>query len=92
MHTDAYSGSRIMRRCAQLGITYDIAIKSPYARTHGWQQGQFRIQYRDGKNGTIGWGAETQDLAKKDTTPHSYEEMLRLLNLFVQARQDEMRS
>jgi hypothetical protein len=89
MQTEEYSGSRIMRRCAQLGITYDVAIESPYARQHEWQHGQFRIQYQDGENGTVGWGTETQDITEKDTTPHSHEEMLRLLGLFSQAKPNE---
>jgi hypothetical protein len=90
MQTEEYSGSRIMRRCAQLGITYDAVIESPYARQHEWQHGQFRIQYRDGENGTVGWGTETQNMTDRDTTPHTYREMLLLLGLPCQSAQSPM--
>ncbi len=80
---DEYSGSRLMRRCGQLGIPYQKAIESPYAQRRGWKFGQFKIQYRDGVHGTTGWGADKRPMRESETTPHNYTEMLDLLGLPV---------
>jgi len=72
--------SRIMRRCGQLGIPYKTVIGSPYAMSEDRKNGE--IQYRDGKNGTVGWGDKKEHISEKHTTPHSFEEMLNFLGLY----------
>lgn len=78
---DDYAGSRIMRRCGQLGIPYEKVIESPYGKYKGWNLGQFRPQYRDGLGGTVGWGEDKTPMVDKNTTPHSLTEMMSLLGL-----------
>jgi hypothetical protein len=84
METQSYSASRIMRRCAQLGISYDEVINSAYAKQLQWQAGQFKIQYKDGVHGTTGWGNEKKEIQPNKTTPHSLEEMRRFLDCLEQ--------
>lgn len=72
--------SRIMRRCGQLGIPYKTVIESPYAVGEGKSNGE--VQYRDGENGTVGWGDKKELVSGKHTTPHSFEEMLNFLGLY----------
>jgi len=79
VNRDEYSGSRLMRRCGQLGIPYEKVMESPYAQRHGWKG--FKIQYKDGVDGTIDWGAKKRPMSEKHTTPHTYTEMLNLLGL-----------
>jgi hypothetical protein len=81
MKEQSYSASRIMRRCGQLGISYDEVINSAYAMQLQWRAGQFKIQYKDGVHGTTGWGDKKIELTPNKITPHSLEEMKRLLNL-----------
>ena len=76
----AYSNSRIIRRCGQLGIAYELAIGSRYFVTQGVLAPSFRIQYRDGVDGTTGWGKWKTPLNETKSTPHTKEEMLQLLD------------
>ena len=71
-----------MRRCGQLGIPYEKVISSQYGKSKGWRLGKCKIQYRDGKGGTIGFGEKKQPLPEKDSTPHTLEQMSILLGLF----------
>ena len=80
MEIQSYSASRIMRRCAQLGISYDEVINSAYARRLCWRLGQFKIQYKDGVHGTTGWGDKKIELTPNKITPHSLEGMRRFLD------------
>jgi hypothetical protein len=79
---DFFSASKIMRRCGHLGIPYEKVISSPYGKSKGWRLGKCKIQYRDGKGGTIGFGEKKQPLPEKDSTPHTLEQMSILLGLF----------
>lgn len=79
---DFFSASKIMRRCGHLGIPYEKVISSPYGKSKGWRLGKCKIQYRDGKGGTIGFGEKKQPLLEKDSTPHTLEQMSILLGLF----------
>jgi hypothetical protein len=78
---DFFSASKIMRRCGHLGIPYEKVISSPYGKSKGWLLGKCKIQYRDGKGGTIGFGEKKQPLPEKDSTPHTLEQMSILLGL-----------
>jgi hypothetical protein len=78
---DFFSASKIMRRCGHLGIPYEKVISSPYGKSKGWRLGKCKIQYRDGKGGTIGFGEKKQPLPEKDSTPHTLEQMSILLGL-----------
>ena len=78
---DAYSASKIMRRCGLLGIPYEKVISSRYGKSQGWRLGKCKIQYRDGKDGTIGFGEKKQQLPEKDSTPHTLERMKSLLGI-----------
>jgi hypothetical protein len=78
---DAYSASKIMRRCGHLGIPYEKVISSPYGKSKGWRLGKCKIQYRDGKAGTIGFGVKKQPLPEKDSTQHNLEQMMSHLGL-----------
>jgi hypothetical protein len=75
-----YSNSRVIRRCAQLGIPYEAAIETTYFHSQGISAPQFRIQYQDGLNNTTGWGAKKKPIQDSKTTPHSLAEMRVFLN------------
>lgn len=75
-----YLFSRIMRRCGELGIPYKTVIGSHIAVREGWTGG--KVQYRDGENGTVGWGDKKERISGKHTSPHSFEEMLTFLGLY----------
>lgn len=78
---DALSASKIMRRCGQLGIPYEKVISSRYGKSKGWRLGKCKIQYRDGKGGTIGFGEKKRPIPEKDSTPHTLERMMSLLGI-----------
>jgi hypothetical protein len=78
---DSFSASKIMRRCGQLEIPYEKVISSPYGKSKGWRLGKCKIQYRDGKCGTIGFGEKKQPLPEKDSTPHTLEQLNSLLEI-----------
>lgn len=77
---DPFAATRIFRRLGQLGIPYEDAITSPYARKRGWSAPQFKVGYRDGANGTYGWGTNARALEAKHIVPFNREELLRMLN------------
>jgi len=76
-----YSPSRIIRRIGQLGIPFDKAIKSPWARSQMMAASTWRIKYQDGKDGTVGWGMNKTPIFLVHTTPHTEKQMLALLGL-----------
>jgi len=74
-----FSNSRLMRRCGQLGISYDDAIAFPYFSSQGLQQRPLHIEYREGVENTVDWGSQKRPISKNDTTPHNLSEMKKLL-------------
>src|SRR5690348_13002641 len=74
-----FSDSKIMRRCAQLGIDYWEAINSPYFTSQGKKPGHCRIQYDAAKKGTTNWGEATRPLEDRDVAPLSETELRQLL-------------
>lgn len=79
---DNYPQSRIMRRCGQCGIPFDVVLQSPYFQARPEKTPMSNIQYRDGLKGTVGWeDDEIQPIAAKNTVPYSCEEMAVFLGL-----------
>lgn len=74
-----YANTRIMRRCGQLGIPHEVAIKTRYFAEQGLRPNNLRIAYRDGLANTIGWGEHKRAIEEKHTTPHGHNQMLKLL-------------
>lgn len=64
-----------------VGIAYDTVIASPYTNSQQGLSGKFKIQYRDGKDSTVGCGNEKRAICAKETTPHSKSGMMILLGL-----------
>lgn len=78
---DAYSASKILRRCGQLGIPYEKVISSRYSKSKGWRRDKCIKQHKEGIAGTIGWGKKKRPLPEKDSTPHTLEQMKSLLGI-----------
>jgi hypothetical protein len=81
---DKYSKSRIVRRCAQLGIPYKMVINSLYFSDYVLQsksKDPFRLQYEESVKGTIGWGKGKRKLEEKNVIPLSKDVLLYLLNI-----------
>ena len=78
---DAFSASKIMRRCGQLGIPYEKVISSLYGKSQGWRLGRCIKQHKEGMAGTLGWGEKKRPLPEKDSTPHTLEQMMSLLGV-----------
>jgi len=81
---DKYSKTRIVRRCAQLGIPYKTVINSIYFSDYVSQlksKDPFRIQYEESAKGTIGWGKGKKKLEEKNVIPLSKDVLIYLLNI-----------
>jgi len=78
---DDYSPSRILRRCGQLGISFEEVVNSPYFSDKSKARPKSKIQYQDGISGTIGWGDSKIQIADKDIVPFDKLELLTLLGL-----------
>ncbi len=77
---DNYSSSKILRRCGQLGIPLTKVINSPYFSNSGRKKPKEpNVQYRDGVNGTTGWGDNRKPLTEEDVVPFNKKELLKLL-------------
>jgi len=76
---DNYAQSRILRRCGQLGISYDEVINSPYFSDANRKKIKGKIQYKDGVDGTTGWGVNKNPLTDKDIVPLNKTQLLSLL-------------
>lgn len=78
---DDFSTSRIMRRCGQLVIPFEEVLVSPYFQVRPEKQPRSKVQYRDGVQGTVGWGTHKQPIAEKDTLSFTRKQMLAYLGL-----------
>ena len=78
---DNFPQSRIMRRCGQLGIPFEMILGSPYFQARSEKQPRSKVQYRDDVQGTVGWGTHKQPIAEKDTLSFARTQMLAYLVL-----------
>lgn len=78
-----YSISRIMRTCGMFGIPFDEVLNSPYFI--GREKPKSDIQYRDGVQGTVGWGNDMKPLNEKDIVPFDKIKLLNLLGMTLLA-------
>jgi len=76
---DNFSSTRILRRCGQLGISFDEVINSPYFSSSNREKPKSDIQFKDGVNGTIGWGEKQKPLSESDIVPFNKIQLLNLL-------------
>jgi hypothetical protein len=68
-----------MRRCGQLGIPHETAIKSRFFAEQGLGPNNLKIAHRDGLANTFGWGDDKRPIEDKHTTPHDRNQLLKLL-------------
>lgn len=76
---DDYSTTRILRRCGQLGIPFEVVLQSQYFGTPQRRKPESMIAYKNGLNKTIGWGKTKKPLQDKDIVPFTKEELLQFL-------------